>query len=213
MDTSGAAFDRTPTGAQRVMLYTAVIGVAALAADGLTTAAVQVSIAYAIPVVLAAWAGFLWFGILLGAFMTFGRLFLEVWIWHSDPLRWVGLINVAIRLLVLTILALLAYRGGSRSRALAAVLGTFGRLLPLCQQCGRIQDGEGTWRTAESYLVHPADLPVGSRKSGGHTLCPDCERRIFGEFDRRAVRRWLTGLLVGVAASIALVVWLISLLH
>jgi len=213
MDPTAVAFQRPPTGAQRVMLYASVIGVVALVVDGLTNASVQVSIAYAIPVVLAAWAGFLWFAILLGAFMAFGRLFLEVGFWHSDPLRWVGLVNVGIRLLVLVILAFLAYRGGSRSRALAAVLGTFGRLLPFCQQCGRIRDREGSWRTAESYVVHPSELPVGSAKPAGHTLCPDCERLMFGEFDRREVRRWLTGLLVGVAASIALVVWLVSLIH
>jgi len=213
MEPSGAAFNHPPTGTQRVMLYTAVIGVAALALDGLTTASVQVSVAYAIPVVLAAWAGFLWFGLLLGAFLVAGRLFLEVWVWHSDPLRWVGLVNVTIRFAVLTTLALLAYRGGSRSRALAAVLATFGRIVPFCPQCGRIRDGQGTWQTVESYLSRPTAIPIGVPNPVGHPLCPDCERRLFGEFDRRAVRRWLTGLLVGVGASIALVVWLVSLLH
>ena len=202
-----------PTGAQRVMLYTAVIAVAALAFDGVTTASVQVSIAYAIPVVLAAWAGFLWFGIFLGAFLVTGRLVLEVWVWHSDPLRWVGLVNFTIRFGVLITLAFLAYRGGSHTRALTAVLATFGRIVPLCPQCGRIRDADGTWRTVESFLARPTALPVGAPSPPGHTLCTDCERRLFGEFDRRAVRRWLTGLLVGVAAGIALVVWLVSLVR
>ena len=193
------------------MLYAAVLAVVALGLDAATTAVIQLSILYAVPVVIAGWAGYGRLAVLLGVFQSLGRLVLEVAIWHSDTLRWTGTINALVRIAILTVMAVLSYRGGKHSRQLSAVFDALSKLVPICSHCRRMRDQRGEWHTVDAFLSPPLQFTLAAglaAPASQSTLCPDCERQVYGEFDRRAVRRWVATVLISVAALIAALVWL-----
>lgn len=50
-------------------------------------------------------------------------------------------------------------------------------LLPVCAWCKKVRDDDGEWQPLEVYLQST------SRSRITHGMCPECERKVFGEPD------------------------------
>jgi len=50
-------------------------------------------------------------------------------------------------------------------------------LLPICCSCKKIRNDEGYWQQIESYVHEHAGVTFS------HGLCPECERKLYGEAD------------------------------
>ena len=50
-------------------------------------------------------------------------------------------------------------------------------LLPICSSCKKIRDDKGYWNQIESYIS------AHSEAQFSHSICPDCARTIYPEFD------------------------------
>ncbi len=50
-------------------------------------------------------------------------------------------------------------------------------ILPLCSFCKKIRDKEGQWHNVDVYIHHNSEADVS------HTVCPDCLREQYPEFD------------------------------
>ena len=50
-------------------------------------------------------------------------------------------------------------------------------LLPICASCKKIRDDRGYWNQIESYIS------AHSEAQFSHSICPDCARTIYPEFD------------------------------
>jgi len=60
-------------------------------------------------------------------------------------------------------------------RALAEVK-TLSGLLPICAWCKRIRDDAGSWAQIEAYVRQHSDAQFT------HGICPDCARKVYGDF-------------------------------
>lgn len=54
---------------------------------------------------------------------------------------------------------------------------TLSGLLPTCANCKRIRNEEGQWVRMEKYIE------AHSEAAFSHSICPDCERRLYGDAD------------------------------
>lgn len=57
-----------------------------------------------------------------------------------------------------------------------AQVKTLSGFLPICASCKKIRDDSGYWKQIESYLAAHADVTFS------HGLCPDCAKKLYGEF-------------------------------
>ena len=57
------------------------------------------------------------------------------------------------------------------TRRLKAVSG----VLPICATCKKVRDGYGGWQSIESYLKALSDAGFS------HSICPDCEKKLYEE--------------------------------
>lgn len=53
---------------------------------------------------------------------------------------------------------------------------TLSGFLPICASCKKIRDDSGYWKQIETYLAAHADVTFS------HGLCPDCAKKLYGEF-------------------------------
>lgn len=51
-------------------------------------------------------------------------------------------------------------------------------LLPICANCKRIRDDDGTWPTLEKYISEHSDAEFS------HGICPDCRELLYPELSR-----------------------------
>ncbi|WKZ32668.1 MAG: PAS domain-containing protein [Thermodesulfobacteriota bacterium] len=56
---------------------------------------------------------------------------------------------------------------------------TLSGLLPICASCKRIRDEEGNWSSMEKYIEKHSEAEFT------HSICPDCEERLYGK-ERKA---------------------------
>jgi len=54
---------------------------------------------------------------------------------------------------------------------------TLSGLLPICASCKKIRDDNGYWNQIESYIK------THSEADFSHSICPDCAKRIYPDFD------------------------------
>jgi len=59
--------------------------------------------------------------------------------------------------------------------ALAKVKALSG-LLPICASCKKIRDDKGYWKQIEAYISDHSEAEFS------HGICPDCARRLYGEY-------------------------------
>jgi DNA-binding response OmpR family regulator len=59
-------------------------------------------------------------------------------------------------------------------QALATIKNLSG-MLPICAQCKKIRDDQGDWQAVEVYVKKHSDAEFS------HTICPECEKELYGE--------------------------------
>lgn len=135
----------------------------------------QFPIAFVFPVALAAWfSGKAW-GIALSVALPLVRLyFISIW---DVPWEFAySVANAAIRMVILSGLALLVARVAQQERELAGRVKSLEGLLPICSGCKKIRDEEERWQPLETYISER------SHAQFTHGLCPPCAREYFGSF-------------------------------
>jgi len=69
-----------------------------------------------------------------------------------------------------------------RIRAIEATLiDTLGSLLPICANCKRIREADGSWTNIVEYISHHSDTEFS------HGICPECMRKLYPEIAGRIV--------------------------
>jgi hypothetical protein len=56
-------------------------------------------------------------------------------------------------------------------------------LLPICAYCKKIRDDKGYWNQIEAYLQKHTEAEFS------HGICPDCEKKIYADLDKRKLKR------------------------
>ncbi len=56
-------------------------------------------------------------------------------------------------------------------------------LLPICAYCKKIRDDKGYWNQIEAYLQKHTEAEFS------HGICPDCEKKLYADLDKRKQER------------------------
>lgn len=68
-----------------------------------------------------------------------------------------------------------------RVRAIEKTLmRTLGSLLPICSNCKKIRDENGSWIRLEEYIEEHSEAEFS------HSICPDCSEKLYPEYSKRA---------------------------
>ena len=84
-----------------------------------------------------------------------------------------SIINTAIRIVVLVLLAYLINRTARQTRELARRVNLLEGILPICSLCKKIRDEHGDWQPVEIYVSNRSEALFS------HSLCPDCLKRDY----------------------------------
>ena len=129
-------------------------------------------ITYIIPVVISAWFCRPYYAYFLATIQPLVRL--------SFPFTWQppwsvadSIINTAIRVAVLVLIAYLVTRTARQTRELAKRVNLLEGILPICSLCKKIRDERGNWQPAEIYVSNRSEAMFS------HGLCPDCLKRDY----------------------------------
>jgi hypothetical protein len=142
-----------------------------LAADYLSGEAVAFPIAFALPVLLAAWNLRRRWAAGLAVMLPLLRLALTL-IWHHTlwPSPSAGA-NLLIRVAVLLLLAAVTWRYRATLNEVRMLRG----FLPICMHCRKIRDEHEQWLPPEIYLTRHSETKLS------HGLCPECARKFYPE--------------------------------
>jgi len=94
-------------------------------------------------------------------------LSLDQWNLHKEINRYP---DMAVELL-----RMLSRRIRDMEKTLINTLGTF---LPVCANCKRIRDKDGSWVQIEKYISDHSETKFS------HGVCPDCAKKLYGELYR-----------------------------
>jgi PAS domain S-box-containing protein len=56
-------------------------------------------------------------------------------------------------------------------------------LIPICSNCKKIRDDKGFWNQVEGYIMKHSDA------SFTHGVCPECERKLYGDIDHTTIEK------------------------
>jgi len=56
------------------------------------------------------------------------------------------------------------------------LINTLGTFLPVCANCKRIRDKEGSWVQIEKYISDHSETKFS------HGICPECAQKLYGDF-------------------------------
>jgi hypothetical protein len=140
-----------------------VLSLLLLFADLLSGPHIQFPIAFVVPIILAGWNGSMHWALGLAVFLSTARLANHM-IWGVDVSILILVINTTIRITVLSIIAMLAYRYGKITKEIKVLKG----LLPICMFCKKIRDENNEWQILEKYISNRSDTQFS------HGICPDC---------------------------------------
>jgi hypothetical protein len=129
-------------------------------------------ITYIIPVAVSAW--------FCRPFYAYFLAILEPLIRLTFPFSWQApwsithaVINTAIRVTVLMLLAYLISRTARQTRELARRVNLLEGILPVCSLCKKIRDEHDNWQPMEVYVSNRSEALFS------HSLCPDCLKRDY----------------------------------
>lgn len=176
----GYRFERTPW--NRPWMW-ALLSAAMLAADFLTGTYILFPILFVFPVMLVAWHGRLQSALILTAVLSFARLGFQFH-WGLPTGMTPALINTAIRLAVLALLAGLTARVAVQTRELRRRVSLLEGILPICGFCKDIRDDSGEWNKLETYISNHTEAQFS------HGVCEKCAREHYGPaFDKSRAAR------------------------
>ena len=84
-----------------------------------------------------------------------------------------SIINTAIRIVVLVLLAYLISRVARQARELARRVNLLEGILPICSLCKKIRDEHDNWQPVEVFVSNRSEALFS------HSLCPDCLKRDY----------------------------------
>ena len=169
-DGSGYVFERSPW--NRAWLWT-LLSAAMLTADFFTGTYILFPILFVLPVMLVAWHRRLQAALALTAFLAFMRLAFQFH-WGLPTGLAPALINTAIRLAVLALLAALTSRVAVQTRELRRRVSLLEGILPICGFCKDIRDESGEWNKLEEYISHHSEAQFS------HGVCQKCAQEHYG---------------------------------
>ena len=156
-------------------LYGIGIAVLLLIADFFSGPFIQFPITYLIPVAFVAWFNGRWYGICFAIALPLFRLYFNLALWEVPWTYLEAGINCIIRILVLSLFAIMIDRTARQTRKLAKEVQLLEGLLPICSFCKKIRDAEEKWQPIEQYIGER------SQASFSHGLCPDCIKKHYGD--------------------------------
>ena len=151
----------------------ALLVVTVLAADFLAGPYLLFPIFYIFPVLLVAWHSRLHSALILAGVLSFARLGFQFH-WGLQNGLVPALLNTAIRLLVLALLAALTVRVAIQTRELRQRVSLLEGILPICGFCKDIRDDTGEWTRLETYISHHTEAQFS------HGVCEKCAREHYG---------------------------------
>ncbi|HXR48073.1 MAG TPA: hypothetical protein VN784_11605 [Candidatus Limnocylindrales bacterium] len=129
-------------------------------------------ITYIIPVAVSAWfcrPSYAYFLAIVQPLVRLGFPFS----WQAPWGISASIINTAIRIAVLVLLAYLINRTARQTRELARRVNLLEGILPICSLCKKIRDERGDWQPVEIYVSNRSEALFS------HSLCPDCLKRDY----------------------------------
>jgi hypothetical protein len=145
--------------------------VAAVVADFFTGPIIQFPVFYVLPVAFISWFHRARWGLSLALLMPFARLaYFDLW----DP-PWTfaeSAVNAAIRVAVLSTIAVLVARVSQHTHKLRQEVAVLEGLLPVCVYCKRIHAEEKGWEPIVDYVA------THTQADFEETVCPRCRNEI-----------------------------------
>jgi hypothetical protein len=129
-------------------------------------------ITFLVPVAVSAWFCRSYYAYGLAIVQSLGRLWFSFH-WQVPWSTSTSIINTAIRMAVLVLLAYLISRTARQSRELARRVNLLEGILPICSLCKKIRDEHDNWQPVEIYVTNRSEALFS------HSLCPDCLKRDY----------------------------------
>ncbi|TAL11330.1 MAG: hypothetical protein EPO02_05000 [Nitrospirae bacterium] len=155
---------------------TAVLALLIFAVDLLTPLGVAVGVLYTTLVVLAMWSPHRRFIFFVAAGVSILTLF-DVFLSHDDA-NWMVMSNRLLSLFTIWIAAVLSFLlkrdQQERERLILDLqdsldhIKTLRGLLPVCVSCKKVRNGQGYWKSIDTYVSERAETQIT------HGICPDC---------------------------------------
>ena len=143
---------------------------------------IQFPIFYLLPVSLAAWCHGLRWGLFLAVSLPVVRFGFLTLIWNAPWSVGESLVNTAIRMIVLGIVAWFVHLSARQTRQLAQRVRVLEGILPVCSFCKKIRDHQGQWQSMEQYITERSEARFS------HGFCPECGQSHYGHLLSPAIR-------------------------
>lgn len=135
---------------------------------------IRLSMLYVLPVALSAWSNHRRTAYILAVLLPCSRLsFFVPWNEMDDIFH--GVINAAVRIVVLMGVAHLAYVA-SQAVELKRKMTVLENILPMCASCRKIRNTDGTYEQLETYIIKHSETKFS------HGICPDCMNKLYSEY-------------------------------
>jgi len=59
------------------------------------------------------------------------------------------------------------------------MMKTLGSILPICSNCKKIREEDGSWITIEEYIEEHSEAEFS------HSICPECSEKLYPEYSKR----------------------------
>ena len=147
-------------------------GAAFVVVDYVAAAGTEFPTLYLVPVLFAAWYSGKWPAIALAVGVSLFHVGVLILGWHGNNLI-VPIIMTAIRVVVVSIMALWFARLAEHERQLHRYVVKLEGLLPICSFCKSIRNEAGDWESLEAFISERSDADFS------HGLCPTCLREHY----------------------------------
>jgi hypothetical protein len=161
------------TGSSLLPLYWLGSSVVVLLVDLWAGPFLQFPVFFVLPVVLAGWYSSNRWGVGLALALPPLRLSFFL-VWGLPYSLGIALTNTVVRIVVLTVIAVLANRAAERTRLLEAEVRILEGIVPICSFCKKMREDDGSWVRLEQY--------IGNRSTAlfSHGVCPECAAEHYG---------------------------------
>ena len=134
---------------------------------------VNLSVLYALPVILAVWSADRWIGVLTAIAATVAYLMEDYFGGQHRSAPWIVAWNACVWFSFLMLIVTGAYYTRKQTRESEAGTAALERTLPICACCRKIRDDDGAWLDAETYVVEHFSTKLESK------LCPECAKGVY----------------------------------
>jgi len=163
-----------PVGHLHPLWWVAIAGFL-LGVDIVTGPKTQFPVAYAIPVILAAWYSGRWPALALSVAIPWIHFVFLLALWNHTGSTATLLVITTLRMAVVSTLAFWFARLSEHEQAIDRHVHTLEGLLPLCSFCKSIRNESGEWTRLETFIAERSDAQFS------HGFCPACWQAHYPE--------------------------------